>query len=67
VVWITTALSIAGYACLLLDTHLRGIPLVFINWHVIFVIVLAVLGFVVVYQVHRVRALSRYYERRPLP
>ncbi len=28
---------------------------------------LGVIGFVVAYQVRRVRALSRYYEGRPLP
>lgn len=38
-------------------------------WHypLIFAAALAVLGFMVAYQVHRVRALSRYYEHRPLP
>ncbi|MCX7826809.1 MAG: serine/threonine protein kinase [Verrucomicrobiae bacterium] len=66
-VWVTTALSVAAYASLLLDAYRRGVPLMFVNWHVIFVIVLAVLGFVVAHQVYRVRALSRYYERRPLP
>ena len=35
--------------------------------HLIFVVGLIVLGSVVAYQVNRVRALSRYYERRPLP
>ena len=35
--------------------------------HLIFVVGLVVLGSVVAYQVNRVRALSRYYERRPLP
>ena len=32
----------------------------------IFLVALLVLGFVVAYQVHRIRALSRYYERRRL-
>ena len=35
--------------------------------HLIFVVGLLVLGSMVAYQVNRVRALSRYYERRPLP
>ena len=37
------------------------------NWHGIFLVTLGVIGFVVAYQVRRVRALSRYYEGRPLP
>ena len=35
--------------------------------HVIFTSVLAVSGLIIAYQVKRVRALSLYYERRPLP
>jgi hypothetical protein len=35
------------------------------HWHVVFLAALAVLGWMVSYQVQRVRALSRYYENRP--
>lgn len=36
------------------------------NHSLLFAIILAIIGFIVGYQVYRVRALSRYYERRPL-
>jgi serine/threonine-protein kinase len=71
-VWFTTLVAEVAYAALVLDYVLRGLPehsiLDFhLNHHVIFMVGLAVLGFVMAYQVQRVRALSRYYEHRPLP
>jgi hypothetical protein len=35
------------------------------NWHVVFLVLLVLTGCAVAYQVHRVRALSRFYDRRP--
>jgi serine/threonine-protein kinase len=63
-VWFTTGLAAAGYGLLLLDAWrqqaLGGSP----HYHLIFFVGLLALGFMVTYQVQRVRALSRYYERR---
>ncbi len=67
-VWFTTAAAEAGYL-VLLYTFYRDKE----NYwpdphhHAIFLVGLAVLGFVMAYQVQRIRALSRYYEHRPLP
>jgi eukaryotic-like serine/threonine-protein kinase len=64
-VWVTTACTIAGYVGLILVNVARtGEEPRDLHRHVIFVICLAVLGFVTCYQVQRVRALSRYYEGR---
>jgi hypothetical protein len=66
---VTTAASVIGYVCLLADdcwrTGRTEVPQP--HWHLMFLAALVLVGFVVAYQVHRVRALSRYYERRPLP
>src|SRR5262245_10576087 len=63
VVWVTTACAVAGYAWLM-AYDLRSSPHPAAAYrHVIFLICLVVLGFVMAYQVERVRALSRYYER----
>jgi serine/threonine-protein kinase len=64
---LTTAMSAAGYGWLVLDDARRYGEVEHLNWHLIFVAALVIAGFAVSYQVHRVRALSRYYERRPLP
>jgi len=63
-VWFTAAMAMLSYAAL-----------VAINWenakevhkHFMFLVSLAMTGFVITYQVRRVRALSKYYERRSLP
>src|SRR5262249_36087482 len=61
VVWFTTAMAMLSYAALLaLGWHDEKD----IHKHVMFLISLAVTGFIITYQVRRVRALSRYYERR---
>lgn len=65
-IWFTTGAAEAAYAGLLLRTYLQNEGLPNLHHHVVFMIALAVLGMVTVYQVHRVRALSRYYEHRPL-
>jgi serine/threonine protein kinase len=67
-VWFMTAICVVAYALLMLDWALRGEhfdeP---IFRHVILLVVLVGSGFVVNYQVKRIRALSRYYARRELP
>jgi serine/threonine-protein kinase len=67
-VWFTTFVCLVSYATLLfVRSLLRGETAQPWHYPVIFAGGLAVLGFMVAYQVHRVRALSRYYEHRPLP
>jgi len=66
-VWWTTALAEVGYGLLVLDELGRRGGLANPHYHVIFAVALAVLGLVMAYQVKRVRALSRWYEQRPLP
>lgn len=67
-VWFTTAGCVVGYVGLMADWARRGQrfneP---IFRHIILLVVLVMLGFVVNYQVRRIRALSRYYANRPLP
>jgi serine/threonine-protein kinase len=65
-VWFTTAVCEATYALLILASPgslYRELP----HYHIIFMVALALTGFVVAYQVQRIRALNRYYENRPLP
>ncbi|MCI0461905.1 MAG: serine/threonine protein kinase [Gemmataceae bacterium] len=66
-VWFTTGLALAGYGVLLIDHILYATVRSAPHQHVIFAVGLLTVGFVIAYQVKRVRALSRYYERRPLP
>jgi serine/threonine-protein kinase len=66
VVWITTGLSVLGYGALVLRAGFE------VNFdspyrHFVFAAALAVSGLITGYQVRRVRALSQYYEGRPLP
>jgi serine/threonine-protein kinase len=61
IVWFTTAMAMLSYAALLVFGWEDANDL---HKHVMFLISLAVTGFIVTYQVRRVRALSRYYERR---
>jgi serine/threonine-protein kinase len=61
----TAALAAAGYATLIFDRYWgRGWPEQ-VNWHIIFVAALILTGAVGTYLVHRVRALGRFYDRRP--
>ncbi|MHB1034561.1 MAG: serine/threonine-protein kinase [Pirellulales bacterium] len=71
-VWFMTAMSLISYLVLVLDFYFwrPELQLHFdpgYNRHVVFVLGLVVLGIALAYQVERVRALSRYYERRRLP
>jgi serine/threonine-protein kinase len=63
-VWITTVLSEAAYAALVLTTHARGADKD--PWSNIFMAALAVTGFVVAQQVRRLWAISSYYEQGPV-
>ena len=58
------AMAMLSYVALLaLDwDHVKDI-----HHHSMFLVGLAVTGFVITYQVRRVRALSKFYERRSLP
>jgi serine/threonine protein kinase len=67
VVWFTTALACVGYLVLVLcgmpSQRLGASP----QHHLIVLVGLAILGWMVATQIERVRALSRFYERRPMP
>lgn len=63
----TTALSVAGYAALVANEAVREKALTIPHLHALFMALLAVSGLIIGYQVKRVRALSQYYEHRPLP
>ena len=63
-VWFTTAIAALSFAVLM---ALNWPSVVDAHKYIMFLVVVVVLGFIVAYQVHRVRALSRFYERRPLP
>jgi hypothetical protein len=63
-VWATTVCCFLGYLWLMLTDLLKEVPAHPFHRHFIFLISLIVLGFVMSYQVQRVRALSRYYEGR---
>jgi serine/threonine-protein kinase len=65
-VWFTTAACEAAYATLILGTP--EFPVLYLaHYHIIFMVAILVEGFIVAYQVQRIRVLNRYYENRPLP
>ncbi|CAN5867978.1 hypothetical protein BH23PLA1_BH23PLA1_42290 [soil metagenome] len=66
-VWLTTGLSVVAYGVLAITAGLPHTNQDSPYRHIIFASVLAVCGLIVSYQVRRVRALSNYYEHRPLP
>lgn len=71
-VWFMTALSIISYVGVVLEFYILRPELrerfdTAYDRPVFFVIMLLALGSAVAYQVYRVRALSRYYEKRQLP
>jgi hypothetical protein len=59
-------LAIIGYG-VLVGFEARSQGLTIVHLHVLFMALLAVSGLIIGYQVNRVRALSQYYEHRPLP
>jgi eukaryotic-like serine/threonine-protein kinase len=66
-VWFTTALALGGYAVLFVIGAFQGALGPSPQHHLIAMVALAGLGVMVASQVKRVRALSRYYEHRPMP
>ncbi len=67
-VWYTTTLAVGSYGLMAgFDLALSRAGLGSAQAHILVMIGLIVTGFVVAYQVTRVRALSRFYEHRPLP
>ncbi len=67
-VWYTTGLTVAAYGLLAAVASARGRSESNVtHLHVLFMTLLAVSGLIIGYQVRRVRALSLYYENRPLP
>jgi eukaryotic-like serine/threonine-protein kinase len=65
-VWFVTALSLLSYVVVIAVYLMTGGEIDEPHHQMIFAVALIVLGGVVSYQVNRVRALSRYYERRTL-
>jgi serine/threonine-protein kinase len=61
----TTQLCCLGYLWLLAVEHARLGSLLHPHWHLIFLAVLALTGFVVAYHVHRVSVLGHFCEGRP--
>jgi serine/threonine-protein kinase len=66
-VLVTTVVLEATYALTVFDSYYNHGKTTEPHYHIIFMVALAVLGFIVAYQVQRMRVLSRYYEHRPLP
>jgi tRNA A-37 threonylcarbamoyl transferase component Bud32 len=60
-VWYTTVLSLAGYAFLLWNFPEEGSSA---TYPYIFVAVLALIGYITGYQLHRLQVLSRYFEQQ---
>jgi len=60
-VWFMTFMCLNSYAVLVSLLPLEREPA---HYPVIYAAVLAILGFIVAYQVYRVRVLGRYYENR---
>src|SRR4030095_2623896 len=67
VVWFTAALAAAAYGWLCLAHYFRAGTLDVAHHHLIFLVGLLVLAYATAAQVRRVRALSYYYQHRPLP
>jgi eukaryotic-like serine/threonine-protein kinase len=62
---LATLLSMLGYCLLLCDYSPQHGGWQHVNWHILFLVMLALTGSAVAYVVHRVRALSRFYGHRP--
>jgi len=63
-VGLSTILSVLGYSVLVFADVVRHQRLEQINWHILFLVFLVLTGCAVASLVHRVRALSRFYDRR---
>ena len=63
-VGLATSLAVVAYSFLVFDDFIRHHQLEHLNWHILFLVFLVLTGGAVAYQVHCVRALSRFYDRR---
>jgi len=63
-VGLATSLAVLGYSLLVFDDFIRHPQFEHLNWHILFLVFLMLTGGAVAYQVHCVRALSRFYDRR---
>ena len=63
-VGLTAAMAVFGYGFLVLQDAGWDFPVRQPHWHLMFAVAMGIIGCIVVHQVHRVRALSRFYERR---
>ena len=61
----TTGMVVLGYGVLLVDASRRGALHAPSHWHLIALVVVILTGLSVAYLVHRVSALTGFYERRP--
>lgn len=64
IIWVVTALSLAGYTALGLDAYLRGLPIPRTHWHLVFVAVLVVMACIASHQVRHSRRLARCQKLR---
>jgi hypothetical protein len=62
---LSTILSILGYCFLMFGDYVRHHRLEQVNWQFVYIVLLVLTGCPVAYLVHRVRALSRFYDRCP--
>jgi len=60
---LVTFTSVVGYAVLVADGYLHYLVMPPPHWHFVFLTLLIVLGWIVAYQVRRIRKLSRHYKR----
>ncbi len=65
-VWFTTLLAEAAYLSLIVQAHLTGIALDWPHHHLMFMVGLAVMGFVMSFQVRRIHLLREYHDRRSM-
>jgi serine/threonine-protein kinase len=65
-VWITTGMAMAAYGALYLDAALTK-PRASLQYPNIFLVALLLTGYIIVRQIKRILALSRYYEHRGEP
>lgn len=60
-----TACVCVSYGVLVMLSLFRKLPTAPVHHHILFLIGLLTIAVIISYQVQRVRALSRFYERRP--
>jgi serine/threonine-protein kinase len=63
-VGLAAVLSSLGYSLLVFGDFIRHHRLEQLNWHFVYLVLLMLTGCAVAYLVHRIQALSRFYDRR---